>query len=33
MVLHSFTASNDLADGRVLDTGHVGFSKRTAFVK
>jgi len=33
MVLHSFTASNDLDDGRVLDTGRVGFKGRTAFVK
>ena len=33
MVLHSFTASNDLDDGRVLDTGRVGFGKRTAFVE
>ena len=32
-VLHSFTKSNDLDDGRVLDTGRITLKKRTAIVE
>ena len=32
MVFHSFTQSNDLEDGRVLDTGTVSFSGQSASV-